>query len=82
MLTPEEFHEDMKQYNEEKLAIIRKNPWLIPASIASTAIPMAVFIHGFWKNRELQKKLKIEREKTKQMALGKEVKKIRPYHNF
>jgi len=82
MLTPEEFHEDMKQYNEEKLEIIRKNPWLIPASIASTVIPVTVSIHGFWKNRELQKKLKIEREKTKQMALDKPIKKILPYHNF
>jgi len=82
MLTPEEFHEDMKHYNEEKLAIIRKNPWLIPVSIAWTVFPVVVSIHGFWKNRELQKKLKIEREKTKQMSLDKPIKKILPYHNF
>jgi len=69
MLTPEDLHKDMKQYNEEKLEIIRENPWIIPASIALTLIPAAVSIHGFWKNRLLKKQLKIERERTKQLAL-------------
>lgn len=82
MYTPEELHEDIEKYNEGKLEIIRENPWLIPASIALTAIPLAISIHGFWKNRQLKKELKIEREKTKQLALGKPLPKIRPYHNF
>ena len=82
MLTPEQLHTDMKKYNEDKLEIIRENPWLIPASIALTVLPMAISIRGFWKNRQLKKELKIEREKTKQLSLKQPLKKIRPYHNF
>lgn len=69
MLTPEDIHQDMKEMNETKLEIIRKNPWLIPASLCITMMPVVISVHGFWKNRQLSKKLKIEREKTKQMAL-------------
>ncbi|KRN98642.1 hypothetical protein [Companilactobacillus kimchiensis] len=69
MLTPEDIHQDMKEYNEEKMALLRENPWLIPTSLLITTIPFAVSAYGFWRNRQLQKKLKIEREKTKQMAL-------------
>ena len=70
MLTPEELHAEMKEYNEFQMKLVQENPWLIPASIALTTIPMAICVHGFWKNRQLSKKLKIEREKTKQLVLG------------
>lgn len=33
MLTPEDINQEIKEYNEAKLEIIRQNPWLIPASI-------------------------------------------------
>ncbi|WP_119326553.1 hypothetical protein [Companilactobacillus musae] len=83
MLTPEDINQEIKEYNEAKLEIIRQNPWLIPASIALMTIPMAVSIHGFWKNAQLKKRLKIEREKTKQLQNGKNsLPKIRPFHNF
>lgn len=81
MLTPEDINEEIKEYNETKLEIIRENPWLIPASVALMAIPMAVSIHGFWKNAQLKKRLKIEREKTKQLQM-EQLPKIRPFHNF
>lgn len=44
-------------------------PWLIPISVALQALPAAVMIHGFWKNRQLKKELQIERERTKQLRL-------------
>lgn len=71
MLTPEKLHQEMKAYNDASLEIVRKNPWLIPASIALTTVPLTISVYGFWKNRQLSKQLKIEREKTKQMALSK-----------
>lgn len=69
MFTPEELHQEIKAYHDDQMALLQKNPWLIPATISLTVVPMAIAIHGFWKNRQLQKQLKIEREKTKQMAL-------------
>lgn len=69
MLSPEEIHQDFKEYSQAELDIIHDNPWLIPASIALCTVPLAISIHGFWKNRILNKQLKIERERTKQMAL-------------
>ncbi|AYE37782.1 transposase [Companilactobacillus zhachilii] len=81
MLTPEELHQEMKENKEFNMEMLRKNPWLIPATIALTTLPVAVCIHGFWKNRQLQKKLKIEREKTKQLVLGhhEEKRNYRPF---
>lgn len=69
MLTPADIHQEIKEHREFQNELLRKNPWLIPASIALTVVPMAISIHGFWKYRQLQKQLKIEREKTKQLAL-------------
>lgn len=69
MLTPEDMQQEMKEFNETKLEILKKNPWLIPATISLTTVPLVIAIHGFWKNRQLSKKLKIEREKTKQLML-------------
>ncbi|HCD08396.1 transposase [Companilactobacillus crustorum] len=69
MLTPEKLHQDVKEYNDESFKLIEKNPWLIPTSVALLTFPIAVSIHGFWKNAILKKKLKIEREKTKQLKL-------------
>jgi len=70
MLMPEELHQEMKAQREFNMELLQKNPWLIPATIALTTVPMAIGIHGFWKNRQLSKKLKIEREKTKQIVLN------------
>lgn len=69
MLTPEELHAEMKEYNEFQMKMVQENPWLIPATIALTTIPVAICIHDFWRNRQLSKKLKIEREKTKRLVL-------------
>lgn len=71
MLTPEKLHQEIKANTDVSLEIIRKNPWLIPASIALTTAPLTISVYGFWKNRQLSKQLKIEREKTKQIALNK-----------
>ncbi|MQS76876.1 transposase [Lactobacillus halodurans] len=69
MLTPEEFKEEFDKLNEEKMAIVKGNPWVIPAASAFCAIPLAICIHGYWKNRQLKNKYKIEREKTKQLTI-------------
>ena len=69
MMTPEEVKQEMRENKEFNFELLRENPWLIPASIALTTLPLAIGIHGFWKNRQLSKKLKIEREKTKQLVL-------------
>ena len=69
MLTPDKIHQDIKDYNMAKLEIVKKNPWIVPAVCAWMVIPVVVSAHGFWKDRQLKKQLKIEREKTKQLAL-------------
>jgi hypothetical protein len=82
MQIPEEFYQEMQKRNEKELEIISKIPWLIPATVAWMAIPAAICIRGFWKNRQLKNQLKIEREKTKRATLRlSEPKKIRPFHN-
>ncbi|AKP02251.1 hypothetical protein [Companilactobacillus pabuli] len=82
MPTSEEIYQEMQKYNEKELEIIRKDPWIIPATVAWMAIPAAICIRGFWKNRQLKTQLKIEREKTKRASLRlSEPKKIRPFHN-
>lgn len=69
MLTPSDIHQEIKEQHEFQNELLRKNPWLIPSLVGLTVFPMVISIHGFWKNRQLQKQLKIEREKTKQIAL-------------
>jgi len=70
MLLPKQIHEDIATYNKESLELLKDNPWLVPATLAITTAPMVICAYGFWKNRQLSKKLKIEREKTKQLALN------------
>ena len=69
MLTPEKIHQDVKAYHEEEMELLKKNPWLIPATMALSLVPVALGIHGFWKNRQLHNQLKIECERTKQLAI-------------
>ncbi len=69
MLLPKEIHEDITAYNKESFELLKDNPWLVPAVLAVSTAPIVISAYGFWKNRQLSKKLKIEREKTKQLAL-------------
>lgn len=69
MLTPKTIHRDISAHHAQVLTIVEQNPWLIPALTALHTVPIAVAVHGFWKSRALGKQLKIEREKTKQLAL-------------
>lgn len=68
-MLPKEICEEIHKYDDESFKVIEKNPWLIPATLAWITIPTAICLHGFWKNRQLKKQLKIEREKTKQLTL-------------
>jgi len=58
----------------EKLAsrhaeFIKENPWLIPVGLTVHMIPLALLVYGHVKTNIYKKKLQIEREKTKQLAL-------------
>ncbi|RRK11393.1 transposase [Lactiplantibacillus garii] len=69
MLTPKMIHDDISTHHEQFLTILERNPWLIPTLTTLHVIPVAIAVHGLCKNRALSKQLKIEREKTKQLAL-------------
>ncbi|WP_318766970.1 transposase [Lactiplantibacillus carotarum] len=69
MLTPKMIHNDVSAHHQQFLNILEKDPWLIPALTVVHTVPVAIAIHGWCKNRALSKQLKIEREKTKQLAL-------------
>lgn len=69
MLTPKMIHNDVSTHHEQFLTILEKDPWLIPALTALHIVPVVVAAHGFYKTLALSKQLKIEREKTKQLAL-------------
>ncbi|CAJ1185425.1 hypothetical protein FD33_GL001200 [Companilactobacillus paralimentarius DSM 13238 = JCM 10415] len=69
MLLPKDVQEEINHYNEESFQLLHDNPWLIPAILGCMTLPAAVCIHGFWKNQQLKKQLKIEREKTRQLNL-------------
>jgi len=69
MLPPKAIHQAINQHHAEMNDLIQKNPWLIPATLALNIIPVAISAHGFWQARQLHLKLKIEREKTKQIAV-------------
>ncbi|WP_125764889.1 transposase [Companilactobacillus hulinensis] len=49
---------------ERAINLISDKPWLIPATVLLEIIPVSIVAYGFFKNRRLQTKLKIEREKT------------------
>jgi len=51
--------------------LIDEHPWLIPTTVMLEVIPITVMAHGFWKNRQLKKRLQIERERTKQMQINR-----------
>ncbi|MFC6181143.1 transposase [Lactiplantibacillus daowaiensis] len=69
MLTPSKFQAEISKHHDQMYALLKDNPWLIPATLSMQVIPVALGVHGFWKNRQLSKQLKIERERTKQLAL-------------
>ncbi|WP_047999083.1 hypothetical protein [Lactiplantibacillus herbarum] len=69
MLIPKEIRNDLKAHHNEMLKTFNQNSWIIPIITLLHIIPLAIGIHGFWKSRALNKQLKIEREKTKQLAL-------------
>ena len=69
MLTPKTIHDDLHEHHTQVVQLFSKHPWLIPATTLLHIIPVVVGINGFWKSRALSKQLKIEREKTKQLAL-------------
>ncbi|XSE68956.1 transposase [Lactiplantibacillus plantarum] len=69
MLTPKTIHDDLHEHHTQVVQLFSKHPWLIPATTLLHIIPVVVGINGFWKLRALSKQLKIEREKTKQLAL-------------
>jgi len=69
MLIPKEVRQDLKEHHSQMLKTFDQNSWIIPVITLLHIIPLAIGIHGFWKNRALNKQLKIEREKTKQLAL-------------
>ncbi|ASG79114.1 MULTISPECIES: hypothetical protein [Lactiplantibacillus] len=69
MLTPKLIHENLHEHHTQVLQLFKQNPWLIPVTTALHIVPVAIGVHGFWKSRALSKQLKIEREKTKQLAL-------------
>lgn len=69
MLSPEESRKNLEESNQQAFEIIHDNPWLIPAVFGTMTIPVAIAVHGFWKNRLVKKQLKIERERTKQLAI-------------
>ena len=69
MLTPKTIHDDLHEHHTQVVQLFSKHPWLIPATTLLHIIPVVVDINGFWKSRALSKQLKIEREKTKQLAL-------------
>lgn len=50
------FAENIKEISLAALAIVAKNPWLVPAVVG---------VHGFWKFAQLTQVAKIEREKNK-----------------
>ncbi|AVK62046.1 transposase [Lactobacillus sp. CBA3605] len=56
-------------HRERVFTLVNKAPWLIPVTLTIELLPFAISAHGFWKTRQLSKQLKIEREKTKQLAL-------------
>ncbi|VDG32460.1 transposase [Lactobacillus paraplantarum] [Lactiplantibacillus mudanjiangensis] len=70
MLTPQDWHHEIKEHHERAYTLVKSQPWLIPTVMIVHLIPVALTIHGFWKNRALHNQLKIEREKTKQLALA------------
>ncbi|ETY75018.1 hypothetical protein [Lactiplantibacillus fabifermentans] len=69
MLTPKMMHADCQAHRAEVLKIVQDHPWMVPATVALHVLPIAIMAHGFWKTRELNKRLKIEQEKTKRLAL-------------
>lgn len=69
MLTPKTIHDDLHEHHTQVVQLFSKYPWLIPATTLLHIIPVAIGVHGFWQSRALSKQLKIEREKTKQLAL-------------
>lgn len=69
MLTPKIIHNDLHEHHRQVVQLFEKTPWLIPATTLLHIVPVAIGVHGFWKSRALSKQLKIEREKTKQLAL-------------
>ncbi|AVK64617.1 transposase [Lactobacillus sp. CBA3606] len=62
-------HAALTKHREHVLTLVTKAPWLIPVTLTIEMLPFAISAHGFWKTRQLSKQLKIEREKTKQLAL-------------
>lgn len=63
---------DLKQLSklaEEPVTLVRENPWLIPAALGVEIIPLSLMILGRTRNQIYRKKLQIEREKTKQLAM-------------
>jgi len=69
MFPSKSLHQAMAAHHAEINALIQKNPWLIPATLAWNILPIVVIGHGFWKTQQLRMQLKIEREKTKQLAV-------------
>lgn len=61
--------DQLSNFVDQREEFIKDNPWLIPAGIAIQVIPLALLIHGHMKTSIYKKKLQIEREKTKQLAL-------------
>ena len=68
-MNPKKLFEFEKMMREKHLDFVKENPWIVPPVVALTTIPVAIAAVGFFHNRSLKKKLKIEREKTKQMEL-------------
>lgn len=69
MLTPKMVHNDISAHHAQFLNILEAHPWLIPTLTLLHTLPLIVAAPAFWKNRALSKRLKIEREKTKQLTL-------------
>lgn len=46
------------------LKLVNDKPWLIPSTVFLEMIPVSIVAYGFWKNRRLKTRLKIEHEKT------------------
>ncbi len=61
--------EVLQEHKEYFTKLVSENPWLIPATVSLEIIPVSLMIHGFWKNRQLKKQVKIEKERTKQFQL-------------
>ncbi|GAK47484.1 transposase [Secundilactobacillus oryzae JCM 18671] len=68
-IDPKQLFEFEKEMRQQNMALVKENPWLVPPVVALAVLPVAVATVGFFHNRSLKNKLKIEREKTKQLTL-------------